>query len=726
MTATKMAACVPGASLNGINKLRGSTPRTRQLCDDAISRVYLPFIEQAEMYGAYKAPENASPMMSAALAFSSVHSKLTPIIHENELIVGAFKRAVTGDGYHWVPDGYSFYIDGFAKNAPADRPDLFDMADRGLISPQGSFNHKIVDYAGFIKTGSLEMARRARSIASEKEGDQQDFALAYAIGHEAMIAHAETYAEYCEDLAAGADPARAEELLEIARICRKVPAHPAETFHEAIQSLWFAYMVAGDGVGRIDQYLNDFYQADLTAGRITPEKAQELIECFMIKLHGDIAQGMVNVSAIQTLTLGGVNPDGADASNDLTRLFLAAIRSVRLLRPNIYVRCNDTTPDDLIEYAVEMLGEGISEPSFYGDKPILRGLERIGVPYEDACNYALSGCTEVVLPGKGNWGAPNGWINIALLVDEAIREYAASGGDDIDGLWAAVELKIIEVADACRDCNIWVDEQRRDAAYNTTIMMPVCLDACIDVIHGGAESYYGHWEAIGLPNAADMLYGAKYLMETGRSLKDSLDAIDNGDAYLQDELKRLPKFGNDFNQVDTIAGKLIDDMADALECRRTPLRSALVLGHLAGGENMHIAYGEKMGATLDGRKAGQTLADSLTGSQGQTVNGPTAVINSLSAIDHSKMIAGNVSTIRLTPNDFRTRSDRLRVVQLLKTFFALGGSQIQVNVVDADTLRDAQIHPEDHAGLMIRVAGYSADFTHCGKKLQDEIIERLA
>ncbi|MHB1456312.1 MAG: pyruvate formate lyase family protein [Armatimonadota bacterium] len=725
MAAQSTTACVPGVTTKKTILLRGSTPRTRQLCDDVVNRVYLPFIEQAQLYGLFAAPEGSSPMMSAAFVFSNAHPKLTPIIHDNELIVGSYIRATTGDGYNWIPDGHTFYIDMFAKNAPADRPDLLAMADRGLISPQGSMNHKVVDYAGFIRTGSRKIAKHARQIAAENEGEQKDFALAYAMGHEAMIAHAETYASLCDELAATAEPERAGELKEIARICRKVPAYPAETFHEALQSLWFAYMVAGDATGRIDLYLNDFYQSDLAAGRITQKKAQELIECLMIKLHGDVAQGIVNVSSIQTLTVGGVNPDGTDSTNDLTRLFLAAIRSVRLLRPTVYVRCHENTPDDVIEYAIEMLGEGISEPNFYSDKPILEGLTRIGVPLETARDYALSGCTEVVSPGKGNWGAPNGWINIALLVDEAIRSYAASGGNDMDGVCAAVELKIIEVADACVDCNIWVDEQRKDAAYNSTIMMPTCLDKCIDIVHGGAESYYAHWEAIGLPNAADMLYGAQYVIETGRTLSDAFNSIDKGDLELFDELRKLPKFGNDFHQVDVIAGKLITDMADALECRSTPLRKALVLGHLAGGENMHIGYGERMGATLDGRKAGHTLADSLAGSQGQTGSGPTAVINSLCAIDHSKMIAGNVSTIRLSPSDFNTRSDRLRVVQLVKAFFAMGGSQIQINVVDSETLRDAQIHPEDHAGLMIRVAGYSADFTHCGKKLQDEIIERL-
>jgi formate C-acetyltransferase len=165
-------------------------------------------------------------------------------------------------------------------------------------------------------------------------------------------------------------------------------------------------------------------------------------------------------------------------------------------------------------------------------------------------------------------------------------------------------------------------------------------------------------------------------------------------------------------------------MADALERRRTPLRSALVLGHLAGGENMHVAYGRRMGATLDGRRAGETLADSLAGSQGKTLAGPTAVIRSVCRLDHSRLIAGNVSTLRLNPADFATPGARRNVVALIRSFVALGGSQLQLNLVDAATLREAQAHPEAHRGLLVRVAGYSADFTEMGRHLQDEIIAR--
>jgi formate C-acetyltransferase len=731
---------------------RGSTARTRRLANHAVERQYGRFVELADLSSRYPEPDaRLAPVLREAMRFAWIHPRQTPVIREGELIVGARVRAEDGPpGGAWYPDGFDWYLDHFARNVPPERPDLAAMAQRGLISPQGSFNHKAVDYAGYVRTGSAALAARARRMAEERTGAEREFCLAFAVGHEAIIAHAETYAEACERMAQTAEPLRAEELRTIGRICRKVPAGPAETLREALQSLWFAYMVAGDAVGRPDVYLRSFYEADLAAGRISPDDALELIECFMIKLHGDVAEGVVNVSSIQTMTLGGVLPDGSDATNDLTRLFLRAVRSVRLLRPTVYIRCHEQTPDDVLDEAMEMLGEGLAEPSFYGDRPIIEGLTRIGVPLEHARDYALSGCTEVVSPGRGNWGAPNGWINLALLCDEAIRNAASAAerpaarreprppavdvpvaelveapAPEPDGIFRAIAEHMASVADACRDCNEWVDAQVGDCRLGATLLMPVCLDRCADVAHGGAETHYGHWEAIGLPNAAEMVCAALRCAAQGtHALGQTVERLDAGDPETYMRLARTPRFGNGEYEVDEIGARLIRMLADALERRSTSLRTCLVLGHLAGGENMHIGYGARMGATLDGRAPGQTLADSLAGSQGRTRNGPTAVIRSLCALDHSRMVAGNVSTLRLSPSEFRSRSGRDTVKALVRTFVALGGSQLQINVADAATLRAAQQRPEEHRGLLVRVAGYSADFTSIGRTLQDEIIAR--
>ncbi len=721
MAIAEQLTCVPSAVR------RGSTPRTAALAHAAAHQVYAPYAEQARLAAEVTVPEGTDIFTANALGFAQFYPRLTPVVRDGELIVGA--RLRDSEGRHlvgWIPDGTAAYVEGFARNAPPDRPDLHAMAQRGLISPQGSFNHKVVDWPALIHTGSRALAERARAIAAERDGAERAFALAFAMGHDTLIAHAQTYAAACRELAATADADRAEELLEIARICERVPAEPAATFHEAIQCLWFGYMAAGDGVGRPDVYLWEFYERDLAAGRITPERAQELIECLLIKIHADHSESDGNVSSVQTLTLGGVLPDGSDATNDLTRLFLQAIRSVRMLRPTIYVRVHEHTPQDVLELAVTMLGEGLGEPNFFGDAPVLEGLQRLGVPLEEARNYALSGCAEVVSPGLGNWGAPNGWLNFALLADEALRDAAARGVNAEQELWSAIGAHIDEVAAACRDCNAHCDAVRVEPNYAQSLLMPECLARCRDIAHGGLRSHYGHWEGQGLTNAADMIYAALLLaFDEGEPLWSLLARLDADDAELRARLKALPRFGQGHPSVDAIGARLVSMMAEALERQSTPLRSALVLGHLAGGENMHIAYGLLMGPTLDGRRAGETLGDSLAGSQGIT-RSPTEVLRSLCTLDHSRLVAGNVSTLRLLPQDFATPAARGKVVDLIRTYMAEGGSQLQINTVDADTLRRAQAAPGDYRGLMVRVAGYSADFTRCGKVLQDEIIARMA
>ena len=350
---------------------------------------------------------------------------------------------------------------------------------------------------------------------------------------------------------------------------------------------------------------------------------------------------------------------------------------------------------------------------------------RLGIPLEQARDYALSGCTEVCSPGRGNWGCPNGWVNLALLVDEALRECARDGIADPEAMWAVIERHADELAEACRVNNIYVDERLADPYFGATILMPVTLERCRPITQGGAETHLGHWEGMGLPNAADMIHAAQRLgFAQGAPLASLFERLDSEDPALLRQLRRQPKFGNGVPEVDEIGARVVRIMAEALERRSTPLRTALVLGHLAGGENMHLAYGLLMGPTLDGRRRGQTLADSLAGSQGYTKAGPTAVIRSICRLDHSRLIAGNVSTLRLSQADFATPAARKNVVALLRTFVALGGSQLQLNVVDAETLRQAQERPEEYEGLMVRVAGYSADFTHIGRTLQDEIIAR--
>ena len=704
---------------------RGSTPRSEYLCEEVATRYFGPFDEIHAANKTFAPSESASPWKAACERFVHVRDRLTPYIRPGDLLAGALVRGDGPVGGGWKPSGEDWYISHFADKVSPREPEwVYEMAARGLISPQGPFNHKVVDYAGFLRLGSLGMIERAEALLPGRTGIAREITEGFIAGHRCMIRTAERYAdEYAKLTKAAATADERDEHQKMERICRKVPAHPAETFHEALQMLWFAYMVSGDGTGRPDQYLYEYYEADLKAGRIDEGRAQELIEAFMIKLHGESFEGVCNVSSVQTMTLGGCDPEGNDACNDLTRLFLRAIRSVRLLRPTVYVRCTDQTPQDILDLAVSMLGEGLGEPNFFGDKPIVEGLTRMGVPVEDARDYALSGCAEVVSPGKGNWGAPNGWINMAQLTIEALHKAADS--EDICGFWEVYREMCESVAEACAIANLHTDEKCADFRYESTIMYPVCLENGLDVMRGGLLTYYAHWEGIGLPNAADMVYSASKMAWEGETkLSDLLYKLETEeDENLIQSLRKLPKFGSDDAEVDGIAAKLVEILSQSLESRSPGRRRALFLGHLAGGENMHIAYGKHMPATLDGRRAGQPLADSMAGSHGIAAS-PTAMIHSLCRLDHSRLQAGNVSTLRLSPVDFATDEGRRKITDLIRTFVALGGSQLQFNVLDTAILRRAQQDPEQYAGIMVRVAGYSSAFDGLGKVVQDEIIAR--
>ena len=716
--------CLPYAD----DGARGSTARSRRLCEEVATRYFGPFTEIHAANESFSPSAGASPWRQACERFVYIRDRLTPYIRPDDLLAGAFIRGDGPAGPGWRPAGDDWYIEYFANVSPKQPEWVYEMAKRGLISPQGPFNHKVVDYAGFLRMGSLAVIRRAEALLPDRGGLEREITEGFAEGHRCMIRTAERYAAAYEALEkAAGDRQEKDEFREMARICRKVPAYPADTFHEALQMLWFAYMVSGDGTGRPDQYLYDYYRADRLAGRIDDARTQELIEAFMIKLHGEFHEGVVNVSSVQTMTLGGCDASGNDACNPLTRLFLQAIRSVRLLRPTVYIRCTEQTPQYILELAVAMLGEGLGEPNFFCDRPVIRGLTRVGVPIEDARDYALSGCAEVVSPGKGNWGAPNGWINIAQLTLEALRQTADTQAnvDNIDGFWAVYKSMCSRVAKACSIANQHVDDICADFRYESTIMFPVCLEKGRDVMRGGLDTYYGHWEGIGLPNAADMAYSAlKMAWEGETALSELLYRVETEqDEGLIKTLRKLPKFGGNHTDVDDIAAKLVSILSEALESRSSGRRRALLLGHLAGGENMHIAYGKHMPATLDGRRAGQPLADSMAASQG-LASSPTAVLLSLCRLDHSRLQAGNVSTLRMTPADFATENDRRKVAALVRSFIGLGGSQLQINVLDTAILRKAQQNPEEYPGIIVRVAGYSSAFNGLGKAVQDEIIAR--
>lgn len=712
---------------------RGSTKRVKRLADYAVNKYYGDFTNWNKKKSQVVSEIGQSTIITDIKQHANAFNNAELIIRKDELIVGARKRddqikIQYSDGTYdyqesdsgWLPDGDISYVEVFKKNTPPNRPDLYEKIMQGEYSPQGCFNHKDVDYFGLVKTGTRALINRAKEVEDSSIGIAKDVATAYIIGHESIINYANRYADEYEKLY---KKTKNDEHSEIAAICRNVPENPAKTFHEALQSFWFLYMLAGDGIGRPDIHLYEYYKNDIENNILTKVKAFELIECMFIKLHSDYSAGVQNVSAIQTMTLGGALENGEDACNELTMLFLKAVESVSLLRPSIYIRVTPDTPDEIMQQSVRMLEGGLGQPAFFCDKPVIKGLTDIGISLVDARNYCISGCAEVVSGNStGNWGAPNGWINIAYITDKTLREMKGTFDEVI--FWQKLKDNFdITVVDIKVNLE-YMDSVNSDNKVDVMLLSPVCLENGNTPSAGGMDTNMSHWEGIGLANAADMTANAMILAEREISLEDAFVRLDGEEDVFNAMLRDMPKFGNSIDDVDKVAARILDIVAESIKNAATDFRTHAVLGHLSGGENMHIGYGIKMNATLDGRKKGETLADSLAGTQGTNKSGPTAVIKSLCELDHSKLIAGNVSTLRLSPNMAKTKDGLNKTVALIKTFEKLGGSQLQINFIDAETLKKAQDDPLKYKGLIVRVAGYSADFTGLGRTLQDEIIAR--
>ena len=720
---------------------RGTTPRTHRLAMDACNRFQGEFDEFYRLWEAWQPLPEDGPITREMKQLSHTYRDCTPWIREDELLVGARRRIgaelVENDGvlrydkdktvFNQIANGYRSG-EWALQQTPPDRLDILQRVKDGLVTPICRFGHKTVDFGWVIRTGSLEIINQAQMLLDNACDDEaRDVARAYIAGHTALIEMAEKYAQEAECLAAQAEEPRKTELIEIARVCRRVPAYPAQTYREAVQCLWFSYMHATDSIGHPDLFLYSYYEADRKAGRLTRAEAVELTECLYIKMHADYLDGFLNVSSYQTVTLAGQLPDGTDASNELTRIFLEAVDSVALLRPATYIRCFDGTPDDLYEIGVRMLAKGLGQPSFYGDKGIVKALERMGIDSATAKEYSLGGCAEVCDGyGRGNWSSPSGWFNTAKIVDTVLRAYANEDkAFSFEELWSRTEKAIMLIRDDCMACQDYCDEHITHYSARHMYMMPCCLELGKTPVTGGTYTRMSQWSCAGLANAADMLLAAKILCgQQGESLKDLYARIDAGDEILNARLIRLPHFGNGDQEADAMAAalaKMISDRFEEGESRMIPYNGLSVLS-LA--ESIHVEYGACLGATLDGRQAGKPIADSLVGGQGRNQCGPTAVVQSLCAVDHSCFPGGTVATLRLNRSYLKSKEQLGSIAALVKTYVRMGGSQMQINFLDTELLREAQRDPIHHEGIIVRISGYAADFVHVDKQLQDEIISR--
>ena len=610
-------------------------------------------------------------------------------------------------------------------------------------------NHSIRDYAKVLRIGFRGIREEIEQYLAETDVSEPDFPRkenswrAGLLICDAGILVGRRYADLAADMAQAAQsPEVAARLQRMAETCARVPAEGAGSFFEAVQALWFAHILTcgEDGInanslGRLDQILYPYYQADVEKGVLTRAQAVELMEELACKLYLDYD--------VQAITLGGVDAEGRDAVNDLSYVILEATGNVGFVR-DLSVRLHRDSPAAFVDLAGELIARGGGIPFLFNDDCFIPALAERGISLEDARDYAPIGCVELTIPGRANPHAVSGWFNSTKCLELALfdgvdpdtgeRLGPSTGGladfASFDELWAAYCRQVDCFAKRMvYECN------RGELAQRERGPLPcwsVLTDACIprgrDITDGGALYNYHSICFLGTANTADSLLALKKVMfDDGKVRADELlDALrcnfEGHELLRQLLLTQVPKYGNDCAEVDALARQVSEHFIDLMDRMRSPLDGRYFV-HLFSFY-CNIIFGRAVGATPDGRLAAEPLAYSLSAQQGRDITGLTAMLNSLARLPHGKAAGGSAAIIEVNPDFVQGDAGVGRLAQLIRGAIDMGVGQIQWNVTTVERLRKAQEDPERYGNIAVRVAGYSQMFKLIDKELQEHIIAR--
>ena len=617
-----------------------------------------------------------------------------------------------------------------------------------------------------FRTGLLDLKEEiAESLAktdlvNDPEGvDKRDELRAMDIVCDAMIRYAERYAERLEELAAEEkDPVRKKELEKMAAICRRVPAHAPTTVHEALQHYWFIHLGVVTELnpwdsfnpGRLDQSLYPLYKKQLEEGTVTQEEVYEMLQSFWVKFNNHPSPPKVGVTAEESNTytdfclinVGGVKEDGSDGVNEMSYILLDVIREMRLLQPSSMIQVSKKNPDRFIRAAVEIIKTGFGQPSVFNTDALVQEMLRAGKDVRDARNGGCSGCVETGAFGTEAY-ILTGYFNLPKILELTLNDgFDKRTGKQIglktgtatdyrtyEELFAAYKAQVQHFMRIKLTGNNIIE--RIFMKYMPVPFLSVLIEDCIrngkDYMCGGARYNSSYVQGVGLGSITDMLTALRYhvydkktiAMET---MEKALANDFNGFEELQYQLVyHTPKYGNDDDYADEQEVQVFDMYYDVLSGHKSPRGADYRVNMLP--TTCHVYFGKVTGATPDGRNAWKVLSEGISPVQGADTNGPTAVIRSAAKIDHIKT-GGTLLNQKFTPSLLSTEEGCNNLVHLIRAYFRMDGHHIQFNVVDADTLREAQKHPEDYRDLIVRVAGYSDYFNDLGEDLQNEIICR--
>lgn len=823
--------------------------RIKRMVDHLFAK--MPEIEAARaqlITQSYQATEGQPTVIRKAKAFEHILKHLPIIIRPEELIVGSTTLAPRGCqtypefSYEWLEAEFDtvatrsadpFYISEDTKKKLKEAnaywkgkttselatsymaPETLRAMEHNFFTPGNYFyngvGHVTVHYDQVLELGLKGIKEKAKKeMADCSFGDanyaaKMTFLEAVLISCDAVITYAKRYAVLAASMAEReTNVTRKKELLEISRICDRVPENPAQSFQEACQSFWFIQQLlqvesSGHSIspGRFDQYMYPFYEKDILSGRLTREYAQELIDCIWVKLNdlnkcrdAASAEGFAGYSLFQNLIVGGQTAEGRDATNDLSFMCITASEHVFLPQPSLSIRVWNGSSRELLMRAAQLTRTGIGLPAYYNDEVIIPALVNRGISMEDARNYNIIGCVEPQVSGK-----TDGWHDAAFFNMCRPLEMVFSNGYD-RGELASIQTGDVE---GFRTFEEFYEAYRLQMEYNISLLVnadnaidkahailcPLPFESClvedcmkrgISAQEGGAIYNFTGPQGFGIANVADSLYTVKKLVfeekkvtmgELKRALEmnygKGFDAITAGEVAVQvgkslkaagqevtpeiialtikqvlnmelpqaekkryqeilDMIDELPKFGNDIDEVDALAREAAYLYTRPLEKYTNPRGGSFQAGLYPVSAN--VPLGAQTGATPDGRLAHTPVADGVSPTSGRDVNGPTAACNSVAKLDHAIASNGTLFNMKMHPTAMSGQKGLENFVSLIRGYFDQKGMHMQFNVVDRQTLLDAQKHPEKYSGLVVRVAGYSALFTTLSKSLQDDIIRR--
>jgi len=589
--------------------------------------------------------------------------------------------------------------------------------------------------------------------------DKKEELKAMKITAESIIMFANRHAEKLDELASiENDIVRKAELAEMARICRRVPAHAPGTFHEVLQHYWFIHLGVVTELnpwdsfnpGRLDQHLYPYYKAETEAGTLTREQAVEVLESFWVKFNNHPSPPKIGVTAQESSTytdfclinLGGVKPDGTDAVNEMSYILLDVIEEMRLLQPSSMVQLSKLNPDSFIDRAVKITKTGFGQPSIFNTDAIIQELVNQGKDIVDARNGGCSGCVEA-----GAFGTESyilcGYFNLPKILEVTLHNgFDTRTGKQL-GLKTGEASAFKSYEQLLKAFKAQVEHFLRikiignntiEKIFMTHIPTPflsLIIDDCVargmDYIQGGSRYNTNYIQGVGMGTMTDALTALKkhVFEEKSITLPEFIRVLEsnfeNNDELLYKLLYKTPKYGNDDNAADDQLVDVFNIYHDAVQGHRSPRGAEYRINLLP--TTCHVYFGSVMHASADGRKAGLPVSEGISPVQGSDKNGPTSVVKSAAKIDHLHT-GGTLLNQKFSPAFFEDDMAIRKVSGLVRSYFRMNGHHIQFNVVDANTLRHAQKHPEKYRNLIVRVAGYSDYFNDLGLDLQNEIIER--